>query len=259
MAPKDVLFFPRVTNTKEEIRKLRETGIATPEHRQVIEADLVPEFLQTAGASILRLLRSEENQIEQLCDLVSQTPLYHVGSTEGRAKAWLTAFSGMDAGRLPLVGLLQAFTGHEGFQAQLLRAGSRPPTPVRLGEQLEYLYGQITGMPDLDVRTAASGAYLALLADVRDHGRPLTLLSKLHLLNGAGEWKKADDLTVAGSQYDPHYVLSEDHPQSALRRSSDWGWRTAGRAGTDNVGAAGHCTEKWWAEPAGLCPGMRKS
>jgi hypothetical protein len=211
VAPKDVLYFPRVTGSKEEIQKLSEAGTVTPEHRQVIEADLLPEFLKAAGISILRLLRSEESQIELLTVLVSQTQLYHVGSTEGRARAWLTAFGAMDMGRLPLVGLLHAFDSQEVWQHKLLKAASRPPAPARLGEQLGHLYSQITGAADEDVRSAARGAYLALLADVRDHGRPPGLLVNLHLLNGVGEWKKSDDLTVAGTQYDPRYVLHEDH------------------------------------------------
>lgn len=208
-APKDVLFFPSVTGSMAEIQKLRQAATVSSQP-QVIEADLLPEFLKAAGIGILRLLRAEDRQVEQLSELVARTQAYHVGTTEGRPKAWLTAFGAMDARRLPLVGLLQVFA-EERWQVQLLKAASRPPTSALLGEQLQYLYGQITGAADEAVQTAARSAYLPLLTDVRDHGRPLHLLTDLRLLNGAGEWKKSDDLTVAGTQYDPRCVLHEDH------------------------------------------------
>ncbi|PTA68599.1 hypothetical protein C8263_07355 [Deinococcus arcticus] len=224
-APKDVLFFPRMADSHEEIQKLREIGTFTPDRRPVIEADLLPEFRAEAGTTILRLLRSEEQQLEELCALVSQTPLYHVGSITGRARAWMTAFGAMDVRRLPLLGLLHAFEREEIWLTRLLKAASRPLMPERLSEQLLHLYGQITGAADQEVRTAATDAYLALLADVRDAGRPLSVLTNLHLLNGVGEWRKPDDLTVVGAQYDPRYVLHENHRRAlygeGLSSSSD--------------------------------------
>ncbi|MCP2015918.1 hypothetical protein L1280_003101 [Deinococcus sp. HSC-46F16] len=202
VAPKDVLLFAH-QESREEIRRLRDAGdIKVP-----VQEDLSADFNRQFFPGLLRLTAPEDKQRETLLGLVRRARGYHVGSVAEPSEVWLKAFEGVSHDDLPVVGLLEAFGQSRDMQAALLSAAAQPVTSERLLWMLERLHEQVR-TKGKDVQPAVERVYPSLLADLRLQHVPAKALSRLHFLNEAGQWCKAEDLVAFGPQFDPKAVLN---------------------------------------------------
>lgn len=205
VAPKDILLFAH-QESREEIKKLRDaSGSTVP-----VQEDLDPEFNEQFFPGLLRLVAPEDQQRNTLLSLVAAAKAYHVGTVTVPPAVWLRAFEGVGNDELPLIGLLRALEGAREVQSALLTAAARPLQAEHLLSMLERLYQQVVS-EGVETRDAVEKTYPALLGDLRLQRVPPNALSRLHFLNAAKQWRKAEDLVAFGPQFEPASVLHSDH------------------------------------------------
>ncbi|WP_162865834.1 sacsin N-terminal ATP-binding-like domain-containing protein [Deinococcus wulumuqiensis] len=202
VAPKDVLLFTH-QESRGEIRRLRDAA----DLKVPVQEDLAADFNRQFFPGLLRLTPPEDKQREALLNLVRRARAYHIGSVSVSPEVWLSAFEGVGQDELPLSGLLGAFGKSREMQAALLSAAAQPVPPERLLGMLDRLHEQIL-TKGAEVRAAVEWVYPGLLGDLHLQHVPAKVLSRLHFLSEAGQWRKAEDLVAFGAQFDPKSVLA---------------------------------------------------